>query len=155
MRQKGASYSYSATKNKRHLSSTRPGNAADKSCNANRFASPSRGSLQATTLQFIFAFWPFLLNGYGMMMYDGQARLQFCIASQINWSRLIYCNFLIPNLKTSRYKAWYMQKSTKGFDYYLQWPGFNVPSWVLDDARAGKLGPLRPQVRCRRNMQRL
>ena len=51
---------------------------------------------------------------------------------------------------TWRFKAWYVQKNRGGFDYYLQWPGFNIPSWVLDDARAGKLGsPLRPQVgRC-------
>lgn len=48
----------------------------------------------------------------------------------------------------SRYKTWYIQEHPKsGFDYYLQWPGFNIPSWVLDDARIGKLGlPLRPQV---------
>lgn len=46
-----------------------------------------------------------------------------------------------------RFKTWYVQKNRGGFDYYLQWPGFNIPSWVLDDARAGKLGsPLRPQV---------
>ncbi|CAL1163465.1 unnamed protein product [Cladocopium goreaui] len=46
----------------------------------------------------------------------------------------------------NQFKTWYVQKNRGGFDYYLQWPGFNIPSWVLDDARAGKLGsPLRPQ----------
>jgi hypothetical protein len=35
-------------------------------------------------------------------------------------------------------------EASHGFDYYLKWPGFNVPSRVLDGARAGVLGPLRP-----------
>lgn len=46
------------------------------------------------------------------------------------------------------YQAWYKTTSEVGkgggFDYYLRWPGFNVPSWVLEDLRAGALGPLRP-----------
>jgi len=49
------------------------------------------------------------------------------------------------------FKRWYREHSRKdaaspvGFNFYLAWPGFNVPSWVLDDVRAGLLGPLRPQ----------
>jgi len=48
------------------------------------------------------------------------------------------------------YKAWCQEERSPragggGFNYYLQWPGFNVPSWVLDDLRAGSLGPLAPQ----------
>ena len=34
----------------------------------------------------------------------------------------------------------------QGFNYYLIWPGFNIPSWVVHDLRSGKVGlPLRPQ----------
>ncbi|CAK9095078.1 unnamed protein product [Durusdinium trenchii] len=45
-----------------------------------------------------------------------------------------------------QYKDWYRKRHGKGFDYYLEWPGFNVPSWVLNDLRDGKVGcKLRPQ----------
>lgn len=43
-----------------------------------------------------------------------------------------------------RYKDWYRKRHGKGFDYYLEWPGFNVPSWVLNDLRDGKAGSCRP-----------
>lgn len=46
------------------------------------------------------------------------------------------------------YKAWCRDSDDGGdgaFHYYVKWPGFNVPSWVLDDLRRGVLGELRPQ----------
>lgn len=44
------------------------------------------------------------------------------------------------------YKTWCRSDEGRGkFDYYLRWRGFNLPSWVLADARGGKLGPLRAQ----------
>ena len=47
------------------------------------------------------------------------------------------------------YKEWFRNSSRdrgEGFNYYLIWPGFNVPSWVVRDLKSGKVGlPLRPQ----------
>eukprot|EP00929_Paragymnodinium_shiwhaense_P085700 TRINITY_DN46121_c0_g1_i1.p1 TRINITY_DN46121_c0_g1~~TRINITY_DN46121_c0_g1_i1.p1 ORF type:complete len:419 (+),score=81.72 TRINITY_DN46121_c0_g1_i1:37-1293(+) len=46
------------------------------------------------------------------------------------------------------FKTWYREhgcQAANGFNYYLIWPGFNVPSWVIDDLAARKLGPLRSQ----------
>ncbi|CAJ1402923.1 unnamed protein product [Effrenium voratum] len=52
-----------------------------------------------------------------------------------------HCSFQLDD-----YKVWFRNKSLLGFNFYLQWPGFNVPSWVLDAMRSGKVGfPLRPQ----------
>lgn len=41
------------------------------------------------------------------------------------------------------YKAWC--RSCGGFRYYMTWPGFNVPSWVVQDMRGGLLGELEQQ----------
>lgn len=47
------------------------------------------------------------------------------------------------------YQEWYRETKQDGdcggFDYYLKWPGFNVPSWVVDAFRHGAGGPLRAQ----------
>jgi len=47
------------------------------------------------------------------------------------------------------YKDWYRGSARDlggGFNYYLIWPGFNIPSWVVRDMRQGHIGkPLRPQ----------
>uniref|UniRef100_A0A0G4HNK8 PROP1-like PPR domain-containing protein n=1 Tax=Chromera velia CCMP2878 TaxID=1169474 RepID=A0A0G4HNK8_9ALVE len=48
------------------------------------------------------------------------------------------------------FRSWYRQQSqtpgAEGWCYYLQWPGFNVPSWVLHNCGApkGLEGGLRP-----------
>lgn len=39
-----------------------------------------------------------------------------------------------------RYKSWYRDTHAGGFDYYLEWPGFNLPVWVLK-AFSSKLRP--------------
>ena len=47
------------------------------------------------------------------------------------------------------YRDWFRNSARdmgQGFNYYLIWPGFNIPSWVVRDMKHGKVGlPLRPQ----------
>jgi len=54
-------------------------------------------------------------------------------------------SFRHQSFTLEEYKAWCRDEERGGegvFDYYVKWPGFNVPSWVLDDLRDGKVGPL-------------
>merc|ERR1711874_561553 len=61
-------------------------------------------------------------------------------------------NFRRRSFSRDEYKAWYRDNPrqvdyylTCGFDYYLIWSGFNVPSWVLDALQGGHIGPLSAQ----------
>lgn len=41
------------------------------------------------------------------------------------------------------YKAG-LRRSGEPFDYYLKWPGFNVPGWAVHKLRSGAMGSIRP-----------